>query len=247
MGNKTTKLSNTKKEIVSIVPTVPSKPIRKTNTVKTRYFGCVHRTSGVETYYDCCELWVGCGTCHKMVGCDKKRTRNMKRIRCLTCLYETSSVGDGTCPSCRALWGLNPCKECNNAIMEGYSFRHCNKCRICVRSDFKHCDKCNSCFCGNSEKDKCYWSKECSICYEKIKGRRLIIMGRIVLSECGHNFHWTCFRDWMDTGNHCCPMCRSSFNLQKSNKRIPDKYQPPLITTDERTVIVEDYDFCENT
>ena len=196
-------------------------------SLNVKSFKCNHLKTGVEYYFPCCDKWGSCGTCHKIEGC--VRMKKPGTLRCLTCLSETTTVGNGKCANCSAKWGVNPCLVCNVVTYLGDFFRHCDKCDLCVRADYKHCDTCDSCFCGNSGKPKCYWSKECPICYEKVEGNALLMFGRIRLSDCGHNFHWKCFDEWYKSGHYTCPICRATFDIHRSVKSIPDTYHPSKV------------------
>lgn len=238
MGVRQSKKEDKISEIRSLNKDICGRIVRE-----DKYFNCVHRTTGIEFYYECCDIWTSCGSCHIMGGCDNRQMKLM-RIRCITCRDEFSEVYGDTCRVCGVIWGTNPCKKCNLVIKEGENYRHCDKCDSCVWIRFTHCDRCNSCFC-RKRKGNCYWSDTCSICLESTSGYELLIHGRIELYECGHNFHWDCFKEHINKGNTRCPVCRQIYNLYKAEKRIPDTYEKPVIKTIERITVIDDYDFCD--
>jgi hypothetical protein len=55
-------------------------------------------------------------------------------------------------------------------------------------------------------------TEECPICYDNLEGTRWIT------TVCGHKFHESCMKKYVDTNNHAkCPMCRENHFVVKPN------------------------------
>lgn len=45
--------------------------------------------------------------------------------------------------------------------------------------------------------------ESCVICLESLSNGK-----HVVLSECGHEYHEECLKEWVMEGKHSCPLCR---------------------------------------
>lgn len=65
-----------------------------------------------------------------------------------------------------------------------------------------------------TEDGKCHHhANECSICMNKIKHDERIL-------ECNHSFHIDCIKQWRQTGNYSCPVCREPFDVPMFKLKI---------------------------
>jgi hypothetical protein len=63
---------------------------------------------------------------------------------------------------------------------------------------------------GNRDSDKEITDLECVICSSNFNTKR-----QIIKLKCSHIFHLSCIANWLDTGSHSCPCCRSDINSSK--------------------------------
>lgn len=54
---------------------------------------------------------------------------------------------------------------------------------------------------------------ECSICLSKD-------FDKIIILECGHEFHLECINKWWETGNIYCPLCKQKDKEQEKIKKL---------------------------
>lgn len=193
---------------------------KKNNIQKVKMFQCPHKTSGLEYYLECCGIWSNCSICHELMGCSQVSHLDLKKslIRCGTCQGIQEFI-NSFCRYCYVSWGVYKCVDCR-IVMDVFNYRHCVKCSLCVVKHYEHCDKCGTCFCN--KKGECVKDGVCSICMERIATRSLLVLGRIELKDCEHQFHYKCLKKWVFNGGTSCPICRSPLS-KYINKRIPDE------------------------
>lgn len=209
----------------------------KTSNLKNdedRRVSCFHLTTGVLTYFPCCQIWEHCRICH-FSSCrtplmetllDENGIMRNARKKCFSC-GEEQMFGEGNCVRCERPFGSYICVSCENAC-DTPNMYHCNRCNYCVNKNVEHCRSCDECCCDSEHgvKYRCIGHQnECAICLNSMH-RYSRWWGRAIL-KCGHQFHERCL--WQSYQSHIyhekknprgdnspkCPLCREIYYAEE--------------------------------
>jgi hypothetical protein len=183
---------------------------------------CPHSNSGCEYYFSCCDMWSHCRYCHRVICKSLEDFDNLLddlgllkgvKVRCVSCFHIQDGFHLGKCDYCERYFGRSVCVNCEIAT-DLLDHQHCYKCNYCIDKRLSHCNSCNDCCCFSEggRKFRCIeHNNECSICCDSIH-KRARWYGRVIVNECGHQFHRDCFEDWMKR-SRTCPLCRVLVDL----------------------------------
>jgi hypothetical protein len=76
-----------------------------------------------------------------------------------------------------------------------------SSCTSCKVKQLKKCKKVKF--------DEYDYDKYCLVCFEKLKGHK----GGVTFLPCCHRLGNSCFTEYLNYGNHCCPICRTEIFL----------------------------------
>ena len=108
------------------------------------------------------------------------------------------------------------CSICNlfddDFIKKGgiYHCEGCGICRIGGKETSYHCDTCGCCLdITMKDNHKCVKDKlkqDCAVCMENMHNSTL----KIDILKCGHAMHSNCFKQYWQSNQIACPLCKKS-------------------------------------
>lgn len=198
--------------------------------------GCIHYDRKCSIYAECCRKFFPCHKCHDLNNDHVIASKDIKVIRCRGCSQIQPESNKCTNPVCQTVFGGYYCNICK-LWATGVDIYHCSKCEVCLIGrqdiDFKHCDTCGYCMSVSRINDHiCYKCDDeiCAICKDDFQKS----LGEVERTKCGHLFHMSCMREYV---NHdiICPICRKTlFDMHeywleldqlKAFEIIPDDFQ----------------------
>lgn len=155
-----------------------------------------------------------CQPCVISLLCRKCKTSQPVGDRCINSIVAVTS--SATAPTQVCTWNSTYrwCSICNlwNDDTEKNAF-HCDECGICragKREAYIHCGACGLCLLKEvMEKGHtcCVHSEEaCCICFENLRHS----VNPVILLNCSHAIHDSCYYKMLRTCQPRCPICRAS-------------------------------------
>lgn len=187
---------------------------------KIESFGCKHYRRKCLIITDCCKRTYPCRLCHNHNEDHKMIRHRTKYMLCLCCgMIQGASQ---YCVMCKVKMANYFCKICK-FWTDSLGVFHCKQCKVCRvgnKKKFFHCTGCNACLprelLNNHNHVENTLKSTCPICAEFM----FESVNDVVLLNCGHSIHFTCFKIYKESSFQC-PVClKSAGDTKVLNERI---------------------------